>query len=93
MLQKGKWLRCEFQLPYQPRLPFAYDFRVENHGGEASLAENDGNHHCRKEITRNGDLGCVHWESTKYRGLHYLNVSVTAQGTQVLSSRLGIWIE
>ncbi|WP_437899439.1 nucleotide-binding domain-containing protein [Sorangium sp. So ce124] len=93
MLPKRKQLMFDVQIPCQLRLPIAIDFRVENHGTEAGRVENNGDHSDRQEKTRNGDLRCVHWESTLYRGLHYLNIMVSSQGKRVLASRLGIWVE
>ena len=93
MVPKQKQLRFQVEIPFQPRVPLALDFRVENHGLEASRAENSGNHADRQDKTKLGDLTCTHWESTLYRGLHYLNVLVSAQGKQVMARRLGVWVE
>jgi class 3 adenylate cyclase len=93
MLEKRKQLRFSVELPFQPRLPFALDFRVENHGAEAGNAPERGNHSTREEKTKNGDLACHHWESTLYRGLHYLDVLVSTQGKQIVKRRLGVWVQ
>ena len=92
MAPKQKELRFHVGIPFQPRLPWAVDFRVENHGLEASRAENSGNHADRQDKTKLGDLTCTHWESTLYRGLHYLNILVSSQGKQVMARRIGIWV-
>jgi hypothetical protein len=93
MVAKRKHLRFSIEVPFQPRLPFALDFRVENHGEEAGMVGDHGNHATRQEKTKNGDLACTHWESTLYRGLHYLDVLVSAQGRQVMRRRLGVWVQ
>ena len=93
MVPKQKHLRFSVVLPFQPRLPVAVDFRVENHGAEASRADNLGNHSVRQEKTKLGDLSCTHWEGTAYRGLHYLDIMVSSQGKQVMRRRLGVWVE
>jgi adenylate cyclase len=93
MVAKEKQLHFAIELPFQPRLPIALDLRVENHGREASKVDDHANHHTRLQKTALGDLSCSHWESTRYRGLHYLDVLVSAQGKQVMKRRLGVWVQ
>lgn len=76
-IDKNKWLKFSVRLNFLPQLPYTINFKVENHGKEASGAKNNDNHvtpykvenaHQHKEI--------VHWEHTKYRGLQYMIVEV-----------------
>jgi hypothetical protein len=93
MLPKERSLLFEVRLHWQPRVPFTVDFSVENHGEEANRVVNNGNHSSpTQEKTRTGDLTCEHWESTRYRGLHYLNVIVRSPGKRA-SRRVGVWVE
>jgi class 3 adenylate cyclase len=80
---KGKWLRFTTRLPYLPRLPYTVRCYVENHGEEAlRLAGPErGNHGMAHSIeTQAQHERFEHWETTRYRGLHYLTMDVRAHG-------------
>ncbi len=93
MAPKQKALRFSFELRTQPRVPFTTTFEVENHGAEAMKEENSGNHTTSIETTRVGELSLVHWEDTRYRGLHYMTIQVRSNGGSPITHRAGIWVE
>lgn len=92
MLAKDRHLKFDVSIRFQPRTPFEVRFKVENHGIEATQASSLVRHGARV-ITAPGRLSLVHWESTSYRGLHYLEVQLVASGPQRQPLRLGVWIE
>ena len=76
-LEKGRGILYSANLGFQPNLPYTITFSVENHGSEASLAENNGNHSQNYTVLSPRDHGkTTHWESAAYKGLHLMRVSV-----------------
>ena len=76
-LAKGRGVLYSINLGFQPNLPYTVSFSVENHGKEASLAENNGNHSQSYTVVSPRDHGkTTHWEGTAYKGLHMMRVSV-----------------
>jgi adenylate cyclase len=80
---KEKWLRFTARLPYLPRLPYTVCCSVENHGEEAIRlgGPKRGNHSLTHTIATQAEHERFeHWETTLYRGLHYLTMEVRAHG-------------
>jgi class 3 adenylate cyclase len=91
---KDKWLRFTTRFPYVPRLPYTINCLVENHGDEALRVggENRGNHETSYSIkTRAEHDGFEHWETTSYRGLHYLTIDVRGHGAR-FTRTVGIFV-
>jgi adenylate cyclase len=97
ILPKDRWIKFTVALPYVPALPFAIRFRVENHGLEASAANSlDGDAHTTEYVIDAASLNreCVHWESTAFRGLHYLIVDIRTPASGVIyRTRFGVFVE
>lgn len=76
---------CSYSIPkfkeinFRIQSPMAYNsiikFEVQNHGSEASQFENNANHEQQYEVSDRGSY-ISHWESTKYRGLHYMKINI-----------------
>lgn len=94
-LEKNKKIRFHVNVPYLPRLPYKVRFKVENHGYEAGLNENNGNHQTIKTVETQYQHanGIYHTEDTAYRGLHYMVVEVIPNGgTPMSKTFVGVFI-
>jgi hypothetical protein len=92
---KEKWIRFVPRLQFMPRLPYTIRCRVTNHGAEAlQQAGNDrGNHSTEYTIeTEKRHKHFEHWETTAYRGLHYLTVEVLSHGGR-FEGTVGVFVE
>jgi class 3 adenylate cyclase len=68
-------------------------FAVENHGREASLAPSgNSDNHVTTEQLGSGENAAVRWESTAYRGLHYMTVTVDGRAGLAVRQRIGIYV-
>jgi len=99
VLAKGKWLRFKVTMAYLPRLPYQVTFEVENHGVEASTGgrqkggEEFGNHYKTYEIqTQRQHDNIVHWETTAYRGFHYMTIKTNTTVGE-FKRQVGIFVE
>lgn len=92
VVPKNKWILFRAQLPRQPKLPYVALWRVENHGEEAAKAR-ELRHQTAREIKMDSGLELLHWESTKYRGLHYLILEIKRGSTIEMSGRFGVWVK
>jgi adenylate cyclase len=69
-------------------------FRVENHGVEAAADELALTHVQTFNIGASPAIQtCSAWESTKYRGLHYMTVTVNQDTRAVWTKSVGVYIE
>ena len=94
-LVKEKWIRFVPRLQFMPRLPYTIRCVVTNHGTVAlrQAGEDRGNHSTDYTIeTENQHKNFDHWESTAYRGLHYLTVEVRIHGSR-FEGTVGIFVE
>lgn len=95
VLPKDHWIRFDLSLPFQPRFPYSVKFEVENHGSEAQATGGDsrGNHSYQHTVSSTAQHQClVHWESTAYRGLHYMTVTVMNDSGTVARRRVGVYV-
>jgi class 3 adenylate cyclase len=93
--KKNETIRFRIELPFMPCLPYTVDFIVENHGKEArdDGGESCGNHRERYTITTQREHENLHhWETTYYRGLHYMIVRVSSGGI-TLETKFGVFVE
>ena len=96
ILPKDHSIKFELSLPFQPRLPFTVEFAVENHGKEARehRGDNMGNHKTERKIIKYLPRQIItHWEDLKYRGLHYMTITVRDASRIITRHRLGVFIE
>lgn len=97
VVPKGKWIKFKVALHYLPQLPIKVFFEVENHGTEAKQmgGENHGNHTSSKTIKTKAELqNITHWETTSYRGLHYLKILIkSAHGKTLHTGTYGVYIQ
>jgi hypothetical protein len=79
-------------------LPYTVKFIVENHGTEAKEDNEQsdkpfGNHETIHHInTQQDHENLVHWEYTKYLGLHYVMVEVNSHGKLTHRTRIGVYV-
>lgn len=95
-IEKEKWIRFDISLPRELTFPYTLKFTVQNHGDEAkTLRPTDyGNHFMEYELSKlNSYEHNIHWESTAYRGLHYMIVEAIKSGTIKFRTKLGIYIK
>ena len=94
-VRKGAGILFALNLVYQPSIPFTVEFRVENHGADATKrgSEGRGDHKTPYEVTRNGRLEFEHWEESQYRGLHYMIVDLKNDRGLQWRHRIGVFIE
>lgn len=65
-----------------------------NHGLEAKAANQTYRFKTYEIVTQDDhEKGVIHWESTAYRGLHYLRAEIKFNGKTLYRSTLGIFIE
>lgn len=95
-LTKGKWLCFDVKhtSPAELRMPMKIRFAVENHGEDAEKDPNSGNHFTDIEIKSNSSFrsGIKHWEHTKYRGLHYMKITIHFQSERKYQRQFGVCI-
>jgi adenylate cyclase len=95
---KAKWLRFHVSPPAALALPLQVRFEVENHGTEARIAgEESGkpyqNHFSSYAADASfNDTGLYHWEETRYRGLHFLNIALFSRDRCVGQRRVGVYV-
>lgn len=77
----GITFKAVFEYPGAPT-NLKVKFRVENNGHESKKKTNNENHENLVPTTQlpDGRLQALHWEETKYKGLHYMFVSVLHDG-------------
>lgn len=98
LIYKEKCLLFRMNLPYMPMLPYTVKFIVENHGEEAreDNSQTDkpyGNHTTIKRVnTQKEHDNLMHWEYTKYRGLHYMIVEVHTHQGLSHRTRIGVYV-
>jgi len=96
-LPKNRKLKFQIQLPYMPMLPYTVTFTVENNGSEAwsKNPEDGGNHSSVHEIrTQNQHYNTfAHWESTEYRGLHFMTIEVKTHHGVQYRTKFGVYVE
>jgi adenylate cyclase len=94
-LQKNKQLRFGLRLPYMPMLPYTVRFSVENHGQEAfnsNSRSNYGNHETTRQINMQAEHdNLFHWESSMYRGLHYMIVEIKTH-REMYQTKIGVYV-
>jgi hypothetical protein len=91
-LEKGLWIRFEITAPgYIQTYPYTVKFAVENHGLEAG---SDTFHEKITEVSNHIEARrpLVHWESTKFRGLHYMTIELKHKD-HFYKSRFGVVIK
>lgn len=79
VVAKDKWICFVPRLPVAITLPYTIKCSVINHGAEALRlgGNNRGNHSSEYRITCESEQRAFkHWETTAYRGLHYLKIKV-----------------
>ncbi len=96
MIPKGRSLKFTLQRSLLPPTSYTVTFAVENHGREASEqgGETLGNH--SEKITVNSQANhqrLCRWESTAYRGLHFMTIEVHTSGRLHSRTRIGIYVE
>ena len=99
MLPKHRQLQFKVIMPVQPPLPYEINFEVENHGEEARVS---GERQGRSPFDNHGETvtistmaehnNIVHEETTLFRGLHFLNVRVSAANGKGMT-RLGVYVQ
>lgn len=95
-LKKEKWLRFSLQKSFLPLTPYVVRYRVENHGKEAfeGNSETLGNHETVINVNTYEDHAQLnHWESTSFRGLHFMTIDVLKQEKLHSRTRLGVYVE
>jgi len=92
-LPKMHGIKFTAQVNLNKYYPLDVTFTVENHGKQAS-EQNQLTHSTQQRInTPQEALEIVNWESTAYRGLHFLNVEVkTSVGIKYKTS-YGVYID
>ena len=92
-LPKKHSIKFTARVKLDKHYPLKVTFRVENHGEQAT-SENQLTHSTEQQInTPQEACEIVNWESTAFRGLHFLNVEVqTSLGVKYKTSS-GIYIE
>ncbi len=96
VLPKERALRFTIRLPYQPMYPYSIKCKALNHGNEARLERpNDMGNHEQTYVIQSAEQydNFVHWETTKYRGLHYMDVAVTGHLGKSFETRFGVYVE
>jgi len=89
---KSKWLKFTARIPCIPQLPATIEFKVENHGIEASKQSNFGNHYKAYNINSEKNM-YTHWETLSYHGFHYMIVTVKNQRGIQFQTNFGVFIE
>jgi adenylate cyclase len=92
---KGKALRFTVRLPYMPQLPYSVKFIVENHGREAwSKNPTTGDNHEESYVvqTQSQHNNVAHWETTSFRGFHYMTVEVRVHNRLDLRTQFGVYV-
>lgn len=94
IVPKKKHLKFKVNVPFTHVHP-KISYTVENHGAEAALADNYGNHKSEyggpKETATIGETH-EHWESTLYKGLQFMTIRLFSDETVTHETRLGIFI-
>lgn len=89
-IPKNRWIK--YTAYFTEDYPGQYDnvrfkFRVENHGKEAALNLNNGNHETpvdkKAQEKENGVFVATCFEQTLYKGFHHMFVSVISNGVEV----------
>ncbi len=87
-------LRFKFRFAEHPGYPYTIKTSVENHGEEARDAKCLQGQQAEYKISDySQELTLEHWETTAYRGLHYLNVEVFKGDRSIMTGGVGIFIE
>lgn len=92
---KSKWLRFTVNVLGMPRLPYTIRCSVENHGEEAFrlAGPQRGNHEKIHSIrTQREHTQFEHWETTAYRGLHYVTIEVRGHAGR-FQRTIGVFVE
>jgi len=91
-LPKGRWLRFKPVVVTAP--PFTMTYQVENHGREARAEGCEFRDPETYEIRTWAELQShCHWESTAYRGLHYMTVRVHKDRRIDQAARFGVYVQ
>lgn len=94
IVPKNKHLKFKVNVPFTNVNP-KISYTVENHGAEAALADNFGNH--QQEYGGTPESATIgethqHWEDTLYKGLHYMTIRLFSPHGKTHETRLGIYI-
>lgn len=94
-IRKGDWIRFEVRSVSPLLAPERVRFSVENHGTEAEVEANRGNHDTGwLAISRPApNPMAIHYEATAYRGLHDMVVEVGYPNGTVLTRRFGVYVQ
>ena len=89
-LSKEKWIRFTVSLQSGFRLPYKITFRVENHGQEANDDLTHSQSYTIEKVNHNTSV--YHWEHTRYRGLHYMIITVQSNSHKDIA-KIGVYIK
>lgn len=93
-LEKDKGLAFTFNPPEDLSTPYTVWTKVRNHGKEAEEAgqlNREPNSYDIEDWRDQRDFR--HWETTRYRGLHYLDFELRKGSTAHYSTRYGVYIK
>lgn len=93
-LQKRLGLKFTYDKPKSFDPPYTIRTKVQNHGKEANKAnacDRDPQTHRIKNWKDQRNFG--HWETTQYRGLHYLDFKLQKGSTIRYATRYGVYIK
>lgn len=92
-LSKGLGLKFRYDPPDALSYPYTAYTKVRNHGKEAAAAEQlDREPQTYKISDWQDQRNFQHWESTEYRGLHYLDFEIRKESTTHCATRFGVYI-
>ena len=97
IVDKNKWIKFRIFLPPHADLyPIEIDIKIINNGIEAyeESPEDGGSHSSSLTIVSPNKNPKIHWEHTKYRGLHYAIISYRTKHQKSLNkNEIGIFIK
>lgn len=92
-LEKDLGIKFSFDPPEDISPPYTIITKVQNHGQEAqedNACDRDPQSHSISDWRDQRNFG--HWESTLYRGLHYLDFEIQKGNTIHYSTRYGVYV-
>jgi class 3 adenylate cyclase len=93
-LEKHKGLAFTFNPPKDLSVPYTVWTKVRNHGEEAEEEEQLDRDPVPYDVEDWQDQrDFKHWETTRYRGLHYLDFELRKGNTTHYSTRYGVYIK
>jgi len=98
LVPKDRWLAFRIEPPGDAQFPCTVKFRVENHGGHAlrdSGADRGSHRSLEKTVYDFGQLATLppNWESTRWRGLHYLIAEIWRGSVVTHRGTFGVYVQ